>query len=925
MPTPMENIGIPLDANEASQPKATATGPISFADLLFDSILMQQARTKGELHQHAHGLARIDITYIADAFRIAISTCYLHDTIANVSTAPKFGKVLENSQLDQVDRVRSYIIQRKGSNGIFPKNMIILPQEGVLEHFLIPIAGAATMASFDDAYAKADRLDMEMIALIIYQIRSQLGETIKPRDLDRRLSQAIFSFSPRYFSQRSIHKRERDHVPALNIPDESSSSKKYSQKDVQFIIDKFALDMKELQMVNQSKTSPTYGLQGLLDLPTALATNKVISAVTTAADALFKAQVPSDRYKALRSDLIKRLQKIIDRTFPGSQLRIEAFGSYASGLGSDTSDADLCITRDNFDRHARYNNLRVISVALRNGGMTKIQPILNARVPIVKFMDPFSKINCDVNCNHVLGVHNSELIRCYTMIDPRVKPLVYNVKAMVKAHMINDSSQGTLSSYAYVMMILGFLQAQEPPILPSLQAQPKERLTELFVQLDHEGKGGRDLIDCSFDHDIDRYRNFGAANTKSVGQLLIEFFEFYCRYFDYRTLEVNVRLGGYRIQKEVLRRRSSGRKQLLPGQGEKKLIVMDPFILDRNVAGSCNSRHLTQVWRTFQWLYYQLSLGHHAQAFAPIPESYFLFEMQLREYHQKQASSGHQNVGSTTTSKATITKTDTVSETKQQGESATHKKPDQSKASTKHDPRNAPKTSQKDLGDSSDDSDDDGDEDGQKSGESASKSKKRRVRKAEKYRRRLEAAISETIQRGDDPSRFRALLAKAPPSILGSDRNNNNDHASEAGPMREFIRAVAAAVRDSKLNLPSLGPSDTGDTTTTTKNMTTTRQHDKRSGYKTSQKDKKQQGRQSTRSAKSGAVDKGAGSSSQPVLRQEPKGKSGHAPQRDYKKQNRPDKRIRDQEASRNRGQEALLFPVLAKTRNVLPQSPADE
>ncbi|KAF9286025.1 hypothetical protein BGZ74_001369 [Mortierella antarctica] len=914
MPTPMENIGIPLDANEASQPKATAIAiaPISFADLLFDSILMQQARTKGELHQHAHGLARIDVAYIADAFKIAISTCYLDHTIANVSTAPKFGKVLENSQMDQIDCVRSYIIQRKGSNGIFPKNMIIFPQEKILEHFLIPIAGAATMASFDDAYAKAGKLDMEMIALIIYQIRTQSGETIKTRDLDRKMSQAIFSFSPRYFGQRA-NRRERG-SPALYIPDESSSSNRYSQKEIQSVVNKFALDMKELQMVNNSTTRPTYGLQGQLDLPTALATDQVIGAVTTAADALFKAHAPSDRYKALRSDLIKRLQKIIDKTFPGSQLRIEAFGSYASGLGSDTSDADLCITRDNFDRYARYNNLRVISVALRNGGMTKILPILNARVPIVKFVDPLSKINCDVNCNHVLGVHNSELIRCYSMIDPRVKPLVYNVKALVKAHGINDSSQGTLSSYAYVMMILGFLQAQEPPILPSLQAQPKERLTELFVQLDHEGRGGRDLIDCSFDHDIDHYRNFGAANTKSVGQLLIEFFEFYCRYFDYRTLEVNVRLGGYGIQKEVLKRRSSGRKQLLPGQGEKKLIVMDPFILDRNVAGSCSGRHLTQVWRTFQWLYYQLSLGHHSRAFAHIPESYFLFEMQLREYHQKQASSPHQ-ASSMTTSKATSTVT--VSATINQEEPDAHTKPDQPKESAKHGPRHESKTSQKDLSNGSDDSDDDGDEDGQKSGESASKSKTRRVRKAIKYRRRLEAAISEAVQRGDDPSRFSALLAKAPPSILGSDKSNNNDHPSEAGPMREFIRAVAAAIRDSKLNLPPLGPGDTITTTTTpTKSTTTTRQNDKRP-HRTSQKEKKQQRHQSAQNAKSGSEEKGAGSSSRPLSLQGPKGRTGHQPQKDQKKQNHPDQRTRDQEAS--------LFPVLAKTRKVLPQPPANE
>ncbi|KAF9214558.1 hypothetical protein BGZ59_003449 [Podila verticillata] len=917
MPTPMENIGIPLDA-EAGQPKATtaptttATTPISFADLLFDSILMQQARTKGELQQHAHGLARIDITYIVDAFKVAISTCYLDQTIATVSTAPRYGQVLENSRLDQIDRVRSYIVQRKGSNGIFPKNMISFPEEKVLEHLLIPIAGAATTASFEDAFANtASRLDMEMIALAIYQIRIHFGEAIKPRELDHKLNQALFVFSPRYFTLRAQNKRERDQP---NIPHESSSGKRYSQKDIQSVVNKFAMDMKDLQMVNYSATKPTFGLQGQLDLPTVLVTDRVFDAVTTATDALFKAHAPSDRYRALRSDLIKRLQKILDKTFPGCQLHIEAFGSYASGLGSDTSDADLCITRDKFDRYARYNDLRIIAKALRSGGMTKLQPILHARVPIVKFMDPFSKINCDVNCNHVLGVHNSELIRCYAMIDPRVKPLIYNVKALVKAHRINDSSQGTLSSYAYVMMILGFLQAQEPPILPSLQEQPKERLTELFVQLNHEGRGGKDLIDCSFDHDIDRYRNFGAANTKSVGQLLIEFFEFYCRYFDYRTLEVNVRLGGYRVQREVLRRRTLGRKELLPGQGEKKLIVMDPFILDRNVAGSC-SRHLPQVWRTFQWLYYQLSLGHHQQAFAPIPESYFLFEMELRAHTQKQAN--QQQGASASSSKTTITKA-TVSASKKQEEPISDKKPDQPKAHTKHEPRNAPKHSQKDLTDDSDDSDDDGDEDGQNLGHSTSKSKKRRVRKADKYRRRLEAAISEAVQQGEDPSRFDTLLSKAPPSLLNRDKSNNNDsngdHASEAGPIREFIRAVAAAVRDSNLKLPPLDPNEPRDTTTSTsKNTTAAKQKEKHPVFKTSQKEKKQQRRQSAQVTKTGTQDKGASSSSRPLPTQGSKGKPWQP--KDQKKKPHSDQKSRDE----------TQFPVLAKTRNVLPQPPASE
>ncbi|KAG0282374.1 hypothetical protein BGZ98_006796, partial [Dissophora globulifera] len=104
--------------------------------------------------------------------------------------------------------------------------------------------------------------------------------------------------------------------------------------------------------------------------------------------------------------------------------------------------------------------MRYIAKMLQRGGMTRVQAITNARVPIVKFVDPVSKINCDVNTNHVLGIYNSELIRCYTLIDDRVRPFIYNLKALVKQHHINDSSQGWLSSYAYVMMAIGFLQAQ---------------------------------------------------------------------------------------------------------------------------------------------------------------------------------------------------------------------------------------------------------------------------------------------------------------------------------------------------------------------------------------------------------------------------------------------------------------------------------
>lgn len=262
----------PLDEASPNQP----TAPISFADLLFDSILMQQSRTKGKLHQDSH--TRIDITYIVDAFKVALRTCSVDQVVAKVSTAATFSKALEDSKLDQIDHVRNYVTQRKGANGIFPKDLITIPDEKDLKHFWIPIADPAISTLFEDAYAKAARQDMGMVALIMYQIRTQLdAETIHARDLNRKLGLAVDSFSPRYFGQRAFNK-QKESEPTSNIPTQESK--------IQAAIDQFVLEMKDLQV--HSATRPTYGLQGQLDLPTALVTDKVIDIVTTAADILFK-------------------------------------------------------------------------------------------------------------------------------------------------------------------------------------------------------------------------------------------------------------------------------------------------------------------------------------------------------------------------------------------------------------------------------------------------------------------------------------------------------------------------------------------------------------------------------------------------------------------------------------------------------------
>ncbi|KAF9946260.1 hypothetical protein BGZ65_009908, partial [Modicella reniformis] len=169
---------------------------------------------------------------------------------------------------------------------------------------------------------------------------------------------------------------------------------------------------------------------------------------------------PKQDYMDKRTDLIWRLEEILNEGFPGHKLRVKVFESFASGLRSQSSDVELCMVSSDFRLSAPYNNMTKVAQVLGSAGMTKILPISTARVPIVKFCDPKSNIQCDINSNHVLEIYNSEMIRCYTLIDDRVKPFIYTLKALVKRHNIQDSGMDYLSRYCYVMMAIGFLQAQ---------------------------------------------------------------------------------------------------------------------------------------------------------------------------------------------------------------------------------------------------------------------------------------------------------------------------------------------------------------------------------------------------------------------------------------------------------------------------------
>ena len=207
-------------------------------------------------------------------------------------------------------------------------------------------------------------------------------------------------------------------------------------------------------------------------------------------------------------------------------------------------------------------------------------------------------IQSDINFFNPLGLHNTQMLRCYSLCDLRVRPMVLFVKAWAKRRKINSSYSGTLSSYGYVLMVLHYLvNVAQPPVLPNLQGPWRP-------MGDHASPDAAPYADTVDGWNVTFWRNEYeittaaqrgqlTANREPLGSLLAGFFSYYSSQGGGRSF--------YWMQ-EVLSLRSVGRGGLLSkeekgwvkatteeAEGKKiqhryLFCIEDPFELNHNVA-----------------------------------------------------------------------------------------------------------------------------------------------------------------------------------------------------------------------------------------------------------------------------------------------------------------------------------------------------
>ncbi|XP_042636609.1 terminal uridylyltransferase 7 [Orycteropus afer afer] len=283
-----------------------------------------------------------------------------------------------------------------------------------------------------------------------------------------------------------------------------------------------------------------------------------------------------------REHIRQNLESFIKQEFPGTKLSL--FGSSKNGFGFKQSDLDICMTINGLETAEGLDCVRTIEELARflrkHSGLRNILPITTAKVPIVKFIHSRSGLEVDISLYNTLALHNTRLLSAYSAIDPRVKYLCYTMKVFTKMCDIGDASRGSLSSYAYTLMVLYFLQQRNPPVIPVLQEIYKdEKKPEIFVD------GWNTYFFDQIDELPSYWPEYG-KNTESVGQLWLGLLRFYTEEFDFKEHVISIR------RKSLL---TTFKKQWT----SKYIVIEDPFDLNHNLGAGLSRKMTNFIMKAF--------------------------------------------------------------------------------------------------------------------------------------------------------------------------------------------------------------------------------------------------------------------------------------------------------------------------------------
>lgn len=264
------------------------------------------------------------------------------------------------------------------------------------------------------------------------------------------------------------------------------------------------------------------------------------------------------------------------------------FGSAASALRTRGSDVDvtcLCEGGPPADQSLASLISEKIGPLFQSHPRFKIvEEVLHAKVPILKLRFD-DQLEIDLSCQNTRALQNTRLLRAYADLDERVRNFVIAVKLWAKGAGVCGASNGRLSSYAFTLLAIYYLQVDPEVALPCLPADAFRE--EAYLGQDDE-------------RIVSDYRGRWSCPLSAV-ELLQRFFQFYHSGFSWGDEVVSVRLG--------TRHATGPQYPRLRGRHVQRLHIEDPFLVERNLHCVLGGEEEAELWQAFGQAAHQFSTG----------------------------------------------------------------------------------------------------------------------------------------------------------------------------------------------------------------------------------------------------------------------------------------------------------------------------
>ncbi|KAF5184933.1 Heso1-like isoform x4 [Thalictrum thalictroides] len=221
---------------------------------------------------------------------------------------------------------------------------------------------------------------------------------------------------------------------------------------------------------------------------------------------------PNDYH--VREDLVRVFDEMVKEVYGNSNESpvVEVFGSFKMDMFTVKSDLNLSVNFSNesveLPRDEKIKALRKLAKKLyrlkRHGHVLGVNPIVTAKVPILKVVDRGTGIECDISVENKDGILKSQFVFIVSEIDERFHILSSLMKAWAQAYGINSSKDHTLNSLSLILLVAFHLQTREPPILPPFSALLKDGTKPENVRVA-----------------VQDYLQYGKENKESIAELFV--------------------------------------------------------------------------------------------------------------------------------------------------------------------------------------------------------------------------------------------------------------------------------------------------------------------------------------------------------------------------------------------------------------------